>query len=270
MAVHVSAKQILERLDALEMENRVLHTALRRRTMVLSWSLASVAVFALLLFAVHDFSVRVLRADLAAIAKLPSGLSTSKALIADVVAAQSFVIRDSEGRSRGGMGCLPGQVPSFTLLDANGNKPLQIMVSPDGNPIIALLDEVGATRIVMTAKSSSSGFSLLNNGHVRAKFAVAGKEGRPFLDFSDEEESTRLQIDGGDEPGLAVYDKSGGQRIGLGENGGSPMLIMNAKDSRARMQMGVLGGKSEPSFFDVFDKEEQVHRLLGEDGLPSR
>jgi hypothetical protein len=109
--------------------------------------------------------------------------------IGQSVDAQQFVLHDSKGQVRGGMGVLADGSVGIDLEDANGHPRLTLDLTPSGMPGLDLYDQ---------------------NGRVRATMAL-GPDGTPGLGLYDASGKLRTSLDvpAARTPGLAFYHIDG-------------------------------------------------------------
>lgn len=105
------------------------------------------------------------------------------------VDAQQFVLHDSKGKIRGGMGVMPDGSVGFDLEDINGRSRVTVDLTASGIPGIDLYDQ---------------------DGRLRATLAL-GPQGTPGLGLygADGKLRTSLDIPAAKTPGLTFYHTDG-------------------------------------------------------------
>jgi hypothetical protein len=105
------------------------------------------------------------------------------------VDAQQFVLHDSNGKIRGGMGVMPDGSVGFDLEDSNGRSRLTADLTASGVPGLDLYDQ---------------------DGRVRATLAL-GPQGTPGIGLYDATGRLRTSLDvqAAKTPGLAFYHTDG-------------------------------------------------------------
>jgi len=118
----------------------------------------------------------------------------------EVIRARRFEAVDPEGRVRGLMGMgSDGGSPVLALIDEKGKQRALLSLDPDGNPNLGLYDEKGTMRAVLSlAADGSPGLLLRDEKGPRASLALtsplrfsrrAGEplaQGSPALELLDE------------------------------------------------------------------------------------
>lgn len=259
------------------------------RRSVWRWRLAGVALLSLSL-ATSAFAILAEIGDRSR-TSIDRPLVRARAILAEVVTADSFVIRDENGKPRGGIGCGPGQVPSMTLMDEAGAKRVSIFLQADGSPYIALSAPNGKARVMLAANEGGESGLVLNDepGQNRASLSYGGKavglklfeggqlrsehrvwdNGVPSTIFYYPNGREAASIGGGGvaTPSINMYDANGDERIDLEVfDDGRPILTMSDRAVATRFQLGV--HKDGVPYFDFFDLKDEILPVLGKDGRP--
>jgi hypothetical protein len=106
-----------------------------------------------------------------------------------ILEAEQFVLRTSEGKVRGAIGITPDGAVGFNLADVRGQTKITLDVSADGSPGLDFYDPQGT---------------------LRATFAL-GPTGTPGLGLYDAGDKLRTSLDvpAANTPGLAFYHEDG-------------------------------------------------------------
>jgi hypothetical protein len=110
--------------------------------------------------------------------------------------AQSFILKDAEGRTRASFGFRPDGTPGFALLDAASHVRLALDIGPDGAPGVNLYSPAGRLQAALAVRP----------------------DGAPALGLFDGQSQVRVSLDlshGEKAPGLSLYDDSGTMRAAL-------------------------------------------------------
>lgn len=175
------------RVDELERENQ----KLRRNGLIM---LGGVALM-LLLTTVTLISMRI-----------------SANAVAEVVEANRFVLRDSDGHVRAVMGVNQDGSARVALQDRDGRERLRLSLLADGSPGISFTDREGKSRAVL---------GLLPDETSALVFADRWGKTRAVLGLSPDESST-----------LVFADRNGEMRVGVGvEADGSAGVTMFDQES---------------------------------------
>jgi hypothetical protein len=116
--------------------------------------------------------------------------------VAEVVEANRFVLRDTEGHVRGVMGLNADGSSRFVLQDRDGRERLRLNLLADGSPGMAFTDREGKSRVVM---------GLLSDETATLVFADRWGQTRAVLGLAADESST-----------LVFANRSGESRVGIG------------------------------------------------------
>jgi hypothetical protein len=115
-------------------------------------------------------------------------ITGTKAIKNKTVTAENFVIVDSEGEIRGGLGILPKDGEPALMLFGRGQKAKALLKMTPKGPLLTFYDEKEKARISASILDSGILFSLTNN------------EGKPSVDIA-------VASDGS--PGMLLRDKNG-------------------------------------------------------------
>jgi hypothetical protein len=112
-----------------------------------------------------------------------------------VVEAEKFVLRSSDGKTRGEFG-LSGDIAVLRLNDGAEKSRAEITVDADGSPNLALHDARGRDRAYLHLHDDLGGlsFGLKDDHDVVRVLAVVGPDGTPGLGLMDENGATRVNI----------------------------------------------------------------------------
>jgi len=164
------------------------------RRSVWRWRVAGVALL-LLSLAISAFAILAEIGDQSR-TSINRPLVRARAILAEVVTADSFVIRDENGKPRGGIGCGPGQVPSMTLMDEAGTKRVSIFLQPDGNPMLVLSPPDGRGHVILASmERGDSGLVITDDTKTRRAMLGIGKDGTPYLNFMDNKGEAQPVLD---------------------------------------------------------------------------
>jgi hypothetical protein len=128
-------------------------------------------------------------------------LVRAEAITTKVISAESFVIRDEEGRPRGGFGCMPGQAPSFTLMDGNGTKRAVLFLQRNGDPFLVLCGPNGKGKIMLAAQHGDQS-GLVGNDDAGTRRLILGLDnvGKPLMNVYEQDGSLSPLLDNDGRP----------------------------------------------------------------------
>lgn len=191
------------RVDDLERENR----QLRSRTTVLTVGMAAALTLALgtLIYAV-----------------------TANRRVADVVHARQFVLHDTDGAVRAGLGLTPEGGSRLMMKDREGRERLRLTLLADGSPGASFVDPDGRSRIVLGLLPDETANLVFADrvGRTRAVFGLMPDESSTLV-FADRNGETRvgLGIDPRGGAGLTIFERDNGNV--------SPAAVASPADSLA-------------------------------------
>lgn len=223
----------------------------------------------------------------------PGGPGRSVAERLDVLERENAALKKSlKVRTWAGAACLGLAVIAGSLLTAAAGRDLRAELLSSAQALPAIIeargfvvkDRAGKVRVTLGKTWDPSGYPtghpvedtdeeaglrLWVDGKQRGSLTV-DNHGWGILTFTDAAENNRLNLLGeGVEAGLTIYDKRGDQRLHLSvDDDGSPVLVMDARKEKTRVQLGLHGSGHELPFFDVFDGKEEIHPFIGENGVP--
>lgn len=165
--------------------------------------------------------------------------------VPEVIEAQKFILRDSQGRGRAMLGFTLNNAPVLLLNQTDGNLGATIEVAPQGQPTLSLYDRAGKPRAILSVDTDSSAGLTFGDATGKARVSLA---------VSSPDKSA----------GLVVYDNSGQKPLALlgltrdglpalivsDDNGKPGLVIANAKaqaaltgltSSKADYSMSIVG-----------------------------
>jgi hypothetical protein len=175
---------------------------------------------------------------------------------AEVVEARQFVVKDEAGTVRFLVRCDEVGDPRLELRDAGGNTRV-LVTADDWGPSLALLDEDGAKRCVVSVTDPSGAAGLYMCGsRQQIKIFLQGTDDSTVLGMKDEQGRLRLMISNTrrlDDLGV----QSGGSEVGLYDE-------KNKLKVRLDTHNGLLGIQGQPG-----RPEGRRRRHAGKEGDPA-
>jgi hypothetical protein len=110
--------------------------------------------------------------------------------------AQSFILKDPQGRTRASLGFRSDGTPGFALLDAASHVRLALDIGPDGAPGVNLYSPTGRLQAALAVRPDGAPALGLFDGQAQVRVS---------LDLSHDEKA----------PGLSLYDDAGTMRAAL-------------------------------------------------------
>jgi hypothetical protein len=146
---------------------------------------------------------------------------------ARTIKAQQFVLVDKDGAERGAMEVTADGTADLGLMDATGRNRGEFQVTKQGTAAVALYDQHGAQRVVVGEPVAG-----------RRGVAIYGSNGRQLA---------LLSVTDNNESNLTLYDPSTGRaRVGLGVTPeGEPGLALFDKNGKDRLELHI-GRKGTP------------------------
>ncbi|MFQ5854010.1 MAG: hypothetical protein ACE5JU_25915 [Candidatus Binatia bacterium] len=181
--------------------------------------------------------------------------------MAEVIEAEKFVLRDSNGSSRaelkvdGGLG-----TSMLWLADKDGRIGASMSVWDDGLRKLELSDE-NATRAELTLRADNQVQLLMRDKSWAPRAAVQVEpDGRPFLQVSDKNGKLRAELflAKNDTPWLSFYERDKNRKFiaGMGvAKDGSVALALTDRDEKSYAELRVpRGGVPHMRFLDMKGK----------------
>jgi hypothetical protein len=144
---------------------------------------------------------------------------TAENRVAGAVHARQFVLHDSDGNVRGGLGPTPEGGSRLVLKDRAGRERLRVTLLADGSPGLSFADADGRSRVVLGFLPDETANLVFADrfGRTRAVFGLMPDESSTLV-FADRNGDTRvglgIDIRGG--AGLTVFDRELGRPDGNG------------------------------------------------------
>lgn len=134
--------------------------------------------------------------------------------VAAVVHARQFVLHDTDGTVRGGLGLTGEGGSRLTLKDRAGRERLRMTLLADGSPGVSFVDQDGRSRVVMGLLPDETANLVFADrfGRTRAVFGLMPDESSTLV-FADRNGETRvgLGIDPRGDAGLTVFERDNGR-----------------------------------------------------------
>lgn len=162
------ARDLMQRLEALERTNREIEGRLRK------WRRVGLGMLG---FA------------------LTAGLAGAAAQKAMTIEAREFVLRDDTGAMRAALSIRPDGTPGFGLFDRSGQVRLSFDLNADGQAGLNLHDDMGTLRAAVAMRPDGTpGIGLFGaNGQVRASLDV-GRDGSSGMNVYDDGGTLRAAV----------------------------------------------------------------------------
>jgi hypothetical protein len=168
--------------------------------------------------------------------------------VPEVLEAQKFVLRDSQGRGRAMLGFTPENSPVLILNQTDGTLGATLKVGPQGQPMLSLYDKGGNPRALLSVDTDGSAGLTFGNadGKARAGLAVTS------------EKSAGLILYGNGEKALAVVGltRDGSPAIIFADEHGKPNLVIANTEAQAGLT-GLINKKADFSM-SIVDKAGKV------------
>jgi hypothetical protein len=163
----------------------------------------------------------------------------------DEVSARRFVVRGPDGKERVVIGEEEGAVGLF-VRDESGRSRASVRWSEKGVPEVAVMDEAGVGRVLLSIRSETSGGLFLRDEKSRLRGWFITSKGQPVLDLMGDNEKSRI--------GMSVLDKgSAGLSLFNADQAVRAGLIHNADDSvRLTLRTGPLKDEVKVAELKVF------------------
>lgn len=140
-------------------------------------------------------------------------LYNRQASLPSEISAQSFALRDPDGRLRLLMSAQDNKATNFAVYDQNNNTRLLVSTQNDGETNFALLDEAKVGRISMGMNANGDPILYLadRGGKSRVQVYISQADASPVITLNDENERQlirlNIQTDGNLGPYIAITDK---------------------------------------------------------------
>jgi hypothetical protein len=180
------------------------------------------------------------------------GQATGKK-VPKVIEAEKFVLRDTEGNSRGELTVIAGG-SIMRLADEDGNTGAALIVVPDGRRVLELSDKNGV-RAEFTVRDDLAHVLLYDKSFVPRIGMEVQPDGRPFLHVADKNGKSRAQlfVAANDTPFLGFYDRDDDRTFvaGMGvAKDGSMALALTDRDEESSVQLKIpRGGQPHLRFY---------------------
>jgi hypothetical protein len=142
---------------------------------------------------------------------------TAENRVAGAVHAQQFVLHDSDGNVRGGLGPTAEGGSRLVLKDRAGRERLRFTLLADGSPGLSFADSEGRSRVVLGFLPDETANLVFADrfGRTRAVFGLMPDESSTLV-FADRNGETRvgLGIDIGGGAGLTVFEREAARTEG--------------------------------------------------------
>jgi hypothetical protein len=104
------------------------------------------------------------------------------------VDAELIVLRDKHGHERAKLGVTDTDATALTLLDAKGKERISIFVLADGTSTVALHDDQGLARTMLSRGETVGvdGLAIIGPDRRNGIYLLVSSEGHPSLDISDQ------------------------------------------------------------------------------------
>ena len=135
----------------------------------------------------------------------------------EILEAQGFILKDSSGRVRGQLRTIKGGSPEFSLLDDAGNEGVRLATSQDNSSSLNLLDR-GQSRIEVTASSDGTArLQMTDDGDENRLALFLRNDGTTGQAFESGKRGIHVAVQPDGMAGACVVDERGREldRLGL-------------------------------------------------------
>jgi len=209
-------QNVLERLERIEHQNRNLKR---------SWAAAVFGVLALILMG----------------QAMPNK-------VPEVIEAQKFVLRDSQGRGRATLGFTPDNSPALILNQTDGTIGTTLKAGPQGRSMLSLYDRGGNPRALL---------SVDTDGSTGLTFGDAAGKARAGLAVTSEKSAGLILYGSGEKPlALVGLTKDASPAIIFTDEHGKPNVVIANTEAQAGLT-GLINKKADFSM-SIMDKAGKV------------
>lgn len=168
--------------------------------------------------------------------------------VPDVIEAQKFILRDSQGHGRATLGFTPDNSPALILNQTDGTLGATLKVGPQGRSMLSLYDRGGNPRALL---------SLDTDGSAGITFGDADGKARAGLAVTSEKSAGLILYGNGEKPlALVGLTRDGSPAIIFTEERGKPNVVIANTEAQAGLT-GLVNKKADFSM-SITDKAGKV------------